>query len=222
MFLLILSLLIGPLLTIILTALNQDAIIAASGGLGATITSITTWIKKQTEWYSSSLEKVERQNAIIQSAIDKRKEEVDLEIQKQANTVELVRRDLDSIERRRDEIASRLVELQDQLRRTTSPQLLSDFIQSRIDGGDYKKHLGLVALIRNDFEKLSKLIEESNEKILSGENTDSDFYLNRIVLYIDDLDCCPPQKVVEVLQAVHLFLAFPLFVVVVGVDSRWV
>jgi hypothetical protein len=27
--------------------------------------------------------------------------------------------------------------------------------------------------------------------------------------------------VVEVLQAIHLLLAFPLFVVVVGVDSRW-
>src|SRR5439155_18123718 len=41
------------------------------------------------------------------------------------------------------------------------------------------------------------------------------------VLYIDDLDRCPDAKVIEVLQAVHLLLAFPLFVVVVAVDSRW-
>ena len=33
---------------------------------------------------------------------------------------------------------------------------------------------------------------------------------------------CTPSKVATVLQAVHLLLAFPLFVVVVGVDSRWV
>ncbi len=45
---------------------------------------------------------------------------------------------------------------------------------------------------------------------------------SRIVLYIDDLDRCPPEKVVEVLQAVHLLLCFPLFVVVVAVDARWV
>jgi hypothetical protein len=45
--------------------------------------------------------------------------------------------------------------------------------------------------------------------------------VQRIVLYIDDLDRCPEARVVEVLQAVHLLLAFPLFVVVVGVDSRW-
>jgi len=45
---------------------------------------------------------------------------------------------------------------------------------------------------------------------------------NRIVLYVDDLDRCPPEKVVQVLQAVHLLLSFPLFVVVVAVDARWV
>ncbi|HEV2879072.1 MAG TPA: P-loop NTPase fold protein, partial [Candidatus Eremiobacteraceae bacterium] len=45
---------------------------------------------------------------------------------------------------------------------------------------------------------------------------------SRIVLYIDDLDRCPPDKVVNVLQAVHLLLCFPLFVVVVAVDARWV
>lgn len=44
----------------------------------------------------------------------------------------------------------------------------------------------------------------------------------RIVLYIDDVDRCPPAKVVEVLQAVHMLLAFRLFVVFVAVDVRWV
>ena len=44
----------------------------------------------------------------------------------------------------------------------------------------------------------------------------------RIILYIDDLDRCPPDKVVDVLQAVHLLLTFPLFVVIVAVDARWV
>lgn len=46
--------------------------------------------------------------------------------------------------------------------------------------------------------------------------------IDRIVLYVDDLDRCPPARVVEVLEAVHLLLALPLFVVVVGVDVRWV
>ena len=46
--------------------------------------------------------------------------------------------------------------------------------------------------------------------------------MNRIVLYIDDLDRCPEDKVIEVLRTAHLLLAFPLFVCVVAVDPRWV
>jgi len=46
--------------------------------------------------------------------------------------------------------------------------------------------------------------------------------LKRIILYVDDLDRCPPRVVAQVLQAVHLLLTFPLFVVVVAVDARWV
>ncbi|MGA2409823.1 MAG: P-loop NTPase fold protein, partial [Candidatus Binataceae bacterium] len=44
----------------------------------------------------------------------------------------------------------------------------------------------------------------------------------RIILYIDDLDRCPEDKVYAVLQAIHLLLAFESFVVVVGVDVTWV
>ena len=45
---------------------------------------------------------------------------------------------------------------------------------------------------------------------------------DRIVIYIDDLDRCTPAQVYAVLQAIHLLLAFNLFVVVVGVDVAWV
>ena len=45
--------------------------------------------------------------------------------------------------------------------------------------------------------------------------------IDRIVLYIDDLDRCPPRRVVEMLEAIHLLLAVRLFVVVVAVDPRW-
>ena len=45
--------------------------------------------------------------------------------------------------------------------------------------------------------------------------------IDRIVVYIDDLDRCPPDRVVQVLEAVQLLLAVPLFVVVVAVDPHW-
>ena len=86
---------------------------------------------------------------------------------------------------------------------------------------EYTKHLGLQAKIRSDFEQLSNLIEKYNQSLLAGEVKDNDGYMiNRVVLYIDDLDRCPPDKVVEVLQAVHLLLSFPAFVAIVAVDAR--
>jgi hypothetical protein len=67
------------------------------------------------------------------------------------------------------------------------------------------------------------MLEEDEIKALQERTDDRDLRLfRRIVLYIDDLDRCPPAKVIEVLQAIHLLLYFNLFVVVVAVDARWV
>lgn len=85
---------------------------------------------------------------------------------------------------------------------------LFDFVLERAGSDDYRRHFGLISVLRSDLERLANHLG----------STDSP---PRIVLYIDDLDRCPPVQVVEVLQAVHLLLAFPLFVVVVGVDPRW-
>lgn len=90
------------------------------------------------------------------------------------------------------------------------------FLKQRASAEDYRRHLGLVSLVRRDFEQLSKLLMQS------GEATDVQLpKIDRIVLYIDDLDRCRADRVVEVLEAVHLLLAFPLFAVVVAVDPRW-
>jgi hypothetical protein len=80
----------------------------------------------------------------------------------------------------------------------------------------------MVALVRRDFERLSELFRSQRRDEQGGKERRNNDTVNRIILYIDDLDRCPPQTVVNVLQAIHLLLAFPIFVVVVAVDSRWV
>lgn len=99
----------------------------------------------------------------------------------------------------------------------TPGRLYAEFLSARSSSDDYRKRLGLVTTIHEDLEKLATLTEEYN----TGLRTDKDNPPNRIVLYVDDLDRCPPERVVEVLEAVHLLLAFKLFVVVVAVDTRW-
>ncbi len=99
---------------------------------------------------------------------------------------------------------------------------LYNLIKERSGGNVYNKHLGIISLIRKDFEKMSELLRKSKNEASDGSAEDEVHKkVDRIILYIDDLDRCPPEKVMEVLQAVHLLLAFPLFVVVVGVDPRW-
>jgi KAP family P-loop domain len=92
---------------------------------------------------------------------------------------------------------------------------LAKFILARSEAGDYRKHLGLISTIRQDFENLSKLLQ------IAGSETQQPSTVERIILYIDDLDRCSSDRVVDILEAIHLLLAFDLFVVVVGVDPRW-
>ncbi|QYK47626.1 MAG: hypothetical protein KF838_12640 [Phycisphaeraceae bacterium] len=123
-------------------------------------------------------------------------------------------------------------ELQKRIDAVNATRLLTEFLQDRAGTDDYRKRLGTLALIRRDFERLSNLMSEQRREAMkepeakhgtpSAPQPDDKYQVNRIVLYIDDLDRCAPAKVVEVLQAIHLLLAFPLFVVVVGVDARWV
>ena len=79
--------------------------------------------------------------------------------------------------------------------------------------------------VHADLSELTVNLRRAHEQWASDEERAGNSLhtppLQRIVLYIDDLDRCAPERVVEVLAAVHLMLALPLFVVVVAVDPRW-
>lgn len=113
------------------------------------------------------------------------------------------------------DISSRVAEAEQALNDLNQGRRLYRFLEERSASTEYRQHLGIVALIRRDFDRLTKLLRYDNPD--KGDLPPID----RIIVYVDDLDRCPPERVVEVLQAVHLLLAFPIFMVVVGVDSRW-
>jgi KAP family P-loop domain len=92
-------------------------------------------------------------------------------------------------------------------------------IEERARTAAYSQYLGIISLIRTDFEQMSRLLLDMVEEKRNLKTQDPP--IQRIILYIDDLDRCRPERVVQVLEAVHLLLAFPLFIVVVGVDPRW-
>ncbi len=123
---------------------------------------------------------------------------------------------------RLDDAANRVAELNRQIDEIEQGRDLKKFILDRVGSEDYRKQLGLIAIIRRDFEKLGGILARARGlKEKDPKEKDSKEQNLRIILYIDDLDRCPEARVVEVLQAVHLLLATPLFVVIVSVDSRW-
>jgi WD40 repeat protein len=110
--------------------------------------------------------------------------------------------------------------LEDQLVLVDAAARLARFVAERGDGTAYQKYQGLLGQVRSDLERLSADLTAARGQWVLGGRLGAP-PLERIVLYIDDLDRCPPRRVVEVLEAVHLMLALDLFVVVVAVDARW-
>nr|WP_233223631.1 P-loop NTPase fold protein [Amycolatopsis sp. CA-128772] len=127
-----------------------------------------------------------------------------------------VRRISDAADRAKDATDQRLAELDaeaERLERAVGDLApghdAAAFAKSRYASDDYRRHLGIVSLLRRDLETFAAILAREE----GG--------LERVVLYIDDLDRCPSDVVVKVLEAIHLLVALPVFVVVVGVDPRW-
>jgi hypothetical protein len=88
--------------------------------------------------------------------------------------------------------------------------------EAAIAGAEKKENEAAAAKARAE-KKKAEAATAKTEAVRLQKASDS---IDRIVLFVDDLDRCQTDKVVDVLQAVHLLLAFPLFSVVVGVDQR--
>jgi hypothetical protein len=135
--------------------------------------------------------------------------------------IEIAQKEIISIDQNLQQSAKIITELEFKMKHAVATEALYGFIEKRCKSEDYRKHLGIVSVIRNDFDTLSKYFVGHQEETQAFRDK-FDKPLERIILYIDDLDRCPEERVVEVLEAVNLLMAFPLFVVVVGVDPRWV
>ncbi|MFK0251480.1 P-loop NTPase fold protein [Amycolatopsis azurea] len=115
------------------------------------------------------------------------------------------------------EVVTEVADLTAELAELHPARKTSTFLEDRAQGERYAGSLSTVSVIRKDFEELVDLLTQWRAEPAGDEMPPID----RIVLYIDDLDRCGPKQVVRVLEAVHLLLALELFVVVIGVDPRW-
>ena len=115
-------------------------------------------------------------------------------------------------------------------------------VLARVSGEtEYRDQLSVITRTRERFKSIDKAVNAARDarKARSAQakpptapveadkaSTDSgtpgnEEQLDRVVIVIDDLDRCPPEKVVTVLEAVHLLFDFRIFVVILAVDTRW-
>jgi hypothetical protein len=94
--------------------------------------------------------------------------------------------------------------------------LLRFFLEEDASLSDYEKRLGMVSRLRESFETLEALLADQHATGSTALPA-----IDRIILYVDDLDRCQPDQVVPVLQALALMLHLKIFVAVVAVDARW-
>lgn len=176
--------------------------------------TVATWISAQTKRGAELINKLETTYESVKKSREKVRAQDSATVQQQ----ELDKRIKAEAEAKHalDEAQAKVRAIESELRELAPGRRLLKFLEHRSGANDYRQHLGLVSLVRRDFEQLSTLLREADEF-----KEDDQPMLDRIVLYIDDLDRCKSARVIEVLEAVHLLLAFPIFAVVVAVDPRW-
>lgn len=187
---------------------------------------LTAWLKSRLALATPVFDRLDEIQLEIEQRIEDAKTEDQLKYEQDCKLAqaaeEQARKAFDKAQEEVFRTAQAEQEAEQALRNSTSKARLGKFIRERAASEDYEVHLGLIAMIHRDFQKLSDLMEKVKKDKDTAAAADIP-RVDRIILYIDDLDRChPPERVVRVLEATHLLLFFPLFVVVVGVDSRWV
>ena len=103
----------------------------------------------------------------------------------------------------------------------------------------YKTKLGYMNTIKEELKKIAKLLESPQRlpnfwdfifhpivfelfprEWLPGGSATTSLLPCKIVIFVDDLDRCPPEKCVEVLQAVVLLMEKTPFILFLAIDPR--
>lgn len=161
----------------------------------------------------------------LKQTIDTEKEKVKLKENDEVNRLNKELESLDNqklaLENKQKQTEENKQRLENEIKEIGSGKLLANFLEGKSADDAYIKQLGIISWIRKDFAKLNELFQKQRSVQATEKDLPAEVQIDRIVLYIDDLDRCNEDVVVKVLEAIHLLLAFPLFVVIVGVDPRW-
>ena len=213
-------LLLGVLVTVVLERLDVD--LAGTFGVMtagvAAVGAIARWLAAAGRAVESRMKQYDEAEAAARRV----EEEVAARMAQAYQNMELARQNVEVKQDQRQQAALRLREAQVRADSVTPGNLLMQYLEARSATDDYRGRLGLIGTVRRDLQVISDGVSRNNQEAAEEPNRPLDDVVNRVVLYIDDLDRCPPEVVVRVLEAVSMLLTFPMFIVVTAVDAHWV
>lgn len=218
------ALILAPLLAVGLGLLvhviepSLSGVVAFVAALTTLLVGVARWVQLGVTWVDERLkpiEEAERQAAKAHADLTAEVETAETARAKAAS-------ELTAAEDAVADSQRKLAEADKAVAESTTGSLLNEYLATRSTSADYRSLLGVLGIVRSDLETISGAVTEHNEEVDGDEFVGTDDVVNRIVLYIDDLDRCRPDVVVKVLEAVHLLLSYPLFAVIVAVDAQWV
>jgi hypothetical protein len=135
------------------------------------------------------------------------------------------------LEKQRDTLRDRVEKLKSNLADQTLEGQFEVLLQQLGDEKRFEAYRGLAGRVHRDLENYAKLLKRMLSELA---RTPPDLTARpavgptgrrppqRIVLFIDDLDRCRSDRVVEVLQAINLLTTTGLFVVIAAIEPGWV
>ncbi|MCA1815832.1 MAG: KAP family NTPase [Acidobacteria bacterium] len=102
---------------------------------------------------------------------------------------------------------------------------VTDAVTSLASRFDTAHAAGVVSRIQDEFKtalqtRIAPDADDSDERRKSSLRRRIENNELKIVVFIDELDRCPLERIVDILEAIKLFLAEDLFIVFLGVDTR--
>ena len=142
-----------------LSAMGQveiGKIMAAATGAATLLTTGANWVRKQAKWMSERLAEVENANKTYDQALAVEQGETEKARALMQQELELKRQDYAAAQRTAEQARLEYAEMKKQAAEATPGKLLGKFIEDRAASSDYRKHLGVLAVVRDDFEELSE------------------------------------------------------------------
>jgi hypothetical protein len=151
------------LVNLIFKKLGKDAISQIYSFLTWATTTMTlaaAWIRKQGAWVAARLDEVEKANRSYDAALSSEQAETAKKIAQTEQELALAHQEYAAAQQAAEQARREHEALRKELAEVTPGRLLGKFIEDRAASSDYRKHLGVLAVIRDDFQEMSKLIEQ--------------------------------------------------------------